>query len=119
MPVLGSLARVVVEIRLGLAAATSLAEAVGEPAPDGLAARSLCTMTGCGDQVSDGPAGSFPPAATTLLPWRRAAEFTNTLGLDERVELEPVRMILSNPGLSFACQFLALSNLPLRSYAPR
>ena len=46
LPVLGSLARVVVEIRLGLAAATSLAEAVGEPAPDGLAATSLCRMTG-------------------------------------------------------------------------
>lgn len=46
LPVLGSLARVVVEIRLGLAAATSLTEAVGEPAPDGLAARSLCRMTG-------------------------------------------------------------------------
>jgi len=46
LPVLGSLARVGVEIRLGLAAATSLAEAVGEPAPDGLAARSLCRITG-------------------------------------------------------------------------
>jgi len=44
LPVLGS--RVVVEIRLGLAAATSLAEAKGEPAPEGLAAMSLCRMTG-------------------------------------------------------------------------
>ena len=40
--------------------------------------------------MSDGPTGSLPPAATTLLPWRRAAGFTNTLGLDEIVELEPV-----------------------------
>ena len=46
LPVLGSLATFVVEIRLGLAAATSLADAVGEPAPDGLAAMSLCRMTG-------------------------------------------------------------------------
>ena len=46
MPVLGSLATFVVEIRLGLAAATSLEEAVGEQAPDGLAAMSLCRMTG-------------------------------------------------------------------------
>ena len=46
LPVLGSLARFVVEIRLGLATATCLAEAVGEPAPDGLAAMSLCKMTG-------------------------------------------------------------------------
>lgn len=46
MPVLGSLATFAVEIRLGLAAATSLAEAVGEQAPDGLAAMSLCRMTG-------------------------------------------------------------------------
>ena len=44
-PVLGSLARFVVDNRLGLATATSLAEAVGDPAPDGLAV-SLCKMTG-------------------------------------------------------------------------
>lgn len=46
MPVLGSLARFAVEIRLGLATAMSLAEAVGDPAPDGLAVASLCRMTG-------------------------------------------------------------------------
>ena len=46
LPVLGSLARFVVEIRLGLATAMGLAEAVGEPAPEGLAAMSLCKMTG-------------------------------------------------------------------------
>ena len=52
--------------------------------------------------MSDGPTGSFPPAATTLLPWRRAAEFTYTLGPDKRVDLEP-----------------PTSHLTLRSHAPR
>ena len=67
LPVLGSLARFVVEILLGLATATSLAEAVGEPAPDGLAAMSLCRMIGCGDPVSDATQ-SLPPCILILPP---------------------------------------------------
>lgn len=47
LPVLGSLARFVVDNRLGLATAICLDEAVGEPAPpDGLAVISLCRITG-------------------------------------------------------------------------
>ena len=46
LPVLGSLARFVVDNRLGLATAICLDEALGEPAPDGLAVMSLCRITG-------------------------------------------------------------------------
>ena len=55
LPVLGSLARFADEILLGLATAMTLEEAVGEPAPEGLAAKSLCKMTGWGEPTSDDP----------------------------------------------------------------
>ena len=45
----------------------SLAEAVGEPAPEGLAAVSLCRMTGRGDPMS-GVTVSLLPCTVTLPP---------------------------------------------------
>ena len=70
-PVLGSLAKFADEILLGLATATTLEEAVGEPAPEGLAAMSLCKMTGWEEPTSDDP-DSLLLGVTEPLPWRSA-----------------------------------------------
>ena len=74
-PVLGSLARFVVDNRLGLATAICLDEAVGEPAPpDGLAVMSLCRITGWEETALSDATGSLLPCTATLPPWRRAGE---------------------------------------------